>query len=137
MVQNLLPRSGLSKQETLDPRAVKFISGFRNAYALPASRCCVLITHFLRKSGRDPAALFARESVLRAGARFAVPEEVRASSILKGGVSDGLFSTFELYNRSHKPRLTHGCLFASGHHGPTVDTFERERCSLVSVLSVV
>jgi len=41
------------------------------------------------------------------------------------------------YNRSHKPRLTHGCLFASGHHGPTVDTFERERCSLVSVLSVV
>jgi hypothetical protein len=24
------------------------------------------------------------------------------------------------YNRSHKPRLTHGCLFASGHHGPTV-----------------
>jgi hypothetical protein len=41
------------------------------------------------------------------------------------------------YNRSHKPRLTHGCLFASGHHGLTVDTFERERCSLVSVLSVV
>jgi hypothetical protein len=40
-------------------------------------------------------------------------------------------------NRSHKRRLTHGCLFASGHHGPTVDTFERERCSLVSVLSVV
>ena len=37
--------------------------------------------------------------------------------------------------RSHKPRLTHGCLFASGHHGPTVDTFEREWCSLVSVLS--
>jgi hypothetical protein len=35
------------------------------------------------------------------------------------------------------PGLTHGCLFASGHHGPTVDTFERERCSLVSVLSRV
>ncbi len=25
------------------------------------------------------------------------------------------------------PRLTRGCLFASGHHGPTVDTFERKR----------
>jgi hypothetical protein len=35
------------------------------------------------------------------------------------------------------PRLTHGCLFAYGHHGPTVDTFERERCSLVYVLSRV
>jgi len=41
------------------------------------------------------------------------------------------------YNRSHKSRLTDGCLFASGHHGPTVDTFERERCSLVCVLSKV
>jgi hypothetical protein len=29
------------------------------------------------------------------------------------------------YNRSHKPRLTDGCLFASGHQGPTVDAFER------------
>jgi hypothetical protein len=35
------------------------------------------------------------------------------------------------------PSLEEFCLFASGHHGPTVDTFERERCSLVSVLSVV
>jgi len=50
-----------------------------------------------------------------------------------------LFFTFgnAHYYRSHKPRLTHSCLFASGHHGPTVDTFERERCSLVSVLSRV
>jgi hypothetical protein len=29
------------------------------------------------------------------------------------------------------------CLFASGHYGPTVDTFEPAQCSLVCVLSVV
>jgi hypothetical protein len=41
------------------------------------------------------------------------------------------------YNRSHKPRLTDGCLFVSGHQGPTVDTFERFASRAGVLLSVV
>jgi hypothetical protein len=53
-----------------------------------------------------------------------------------GGILE-CYGDLSTLHRSHKPRLAHDCLFASGHHGPTVDTFERERCCLVSVLSVV
>ena len=70
------------------------------------------------------------------GASRSIGGVIIAVTLIEGFERYGLISTVE-YNRSHKPRLTHGCLFASGHHGPTVDTFERERCSLVAVLSVV
>jgi len=68
--------------------------------------------------------------------RVNVHEDAKLASFHENGHQFHGYPKFSVrdYNRSHNPRLTHGCLFASGHHGPTVDTFERERCSLVSVL---